>query len=143
MFIAALAGIWSIYWFTRAYLAESPGEVGWCATTSPPTITPTDSLIVRGETLYKNNCSACHMMNRYLIGPPLAGTSQKYADDKEWLYEWIRDSQGMVKKGDPKAIELTKTKHNSQFVMVTFLTLTDEDIDAILGYVDYIMEPRY
>lgn len=90
--------------------------------------------IQEGETLFKQNCSACHKVNGKLVGPQLAGVSQKYAGDMEWLYQWVKNAPGMIQKKDPKAIALWEA--NNKLAMNAFPTLTNEQIDNILAYVD-------
>ena len=48
--------------------------------------------VQNGEKLYKQNCTACHLMTEAkLVGPGLKGVTEKY--EKEWLIKWIRNSQ--------------------------------------------------
>lgn len=101
---------------------------------STPPPPPPNPVIVKGELLFKQHCSSCHMIDRKLVGPALKGTRQKYADDLKWLYAYIRDNKKLIKAGDPKAVALYETYNKME--MNTFNFLTDEDIDAILRYAD-------
>ena len=48
--------------------------------------------VVKGEQIFKQNCTACHMMtDAKLVGPGLKGVTDKY--EKEWLIKWIINSQ--------------------------------------------------
>jgi mono/diheme cytochrome c family protein len=87
-----------------------------------------------GETLFKQNCSACHAINAKRVGPALAGVNAKYAGDEEWLYSWIRNAPGLIAKGDPKAVALYE-QYNKQ-AMQAFPTFTDDDIANILEYIE-------
>ncbi len=89
-----------------------------------------------GKTLFKNNCAACHNkdMKSKLTGPPLGGTQDNW-DSEEDLYQWIRNSQGMIADGNPRATELWNEWKPG--VMTSFPNLTDEDIANILGYIDF------
>ena len=52
-----------------------------------------------GEKLFKQNCTACHMItDARLVGPGLKGGTDKYK--REWLIKWIRNSQALIKSGD-------------------------------------------
>ena len=52
--------------------------------------------VASGEKLFKQNCTACHMISdQRLVGPGLAGVTEKY--EKEWLIKWIRNSQALIK----------------------------------------------
>lgn len=85
-----------------------------------------------GEILFKSNCAACHKIEKEVIGPKLKGVSNKY--EKEWLYAWIRNSQKLIKSGDDRANALYNEYNQS--VMTAFPTLTDEDIEHILTYIE-------
>ena len=85
---------------------------------------------VAGETLFKANCAACHKMDKKGVGPALRGVADKF--DRDWLYQWIKDSQGFIKSGDSKAASIFAENNNS--VMTSFPALSNEDIDNILAY---------
>ena len=87
-----------------------------------------------GKKLFNANCAACHKLNKRAVGPALRGVSSKY--DKEWLYSWIKNSTAMVKSGDAQAVAIYEEYNGS--VMTSFPQLTNEDIDNILVYTDYV-----
>lgn len=87
-----------------------------------------------GETLFRNNCSSCHRTEGVLIGPGLGQANEKYADDREWLYKWVRNSQGLINQGDEKAVALYE-EYNNQ-IMTAFPQLSDQDIDNILAWAE-------
>lgn len=89
---------------------------------------------IAGEKLFKTNCAACHRLDKILTGPALGGMGAKYADDKDWLYSWIRNSQALVKAGDEKAVKLFQDNNNT--IMLAFPSLTDEEIESIIAYTD-------
>jgi len=64
------------------------------------------------------------------VGPALFGVGDKY--DKEWLYKWIKNSQDMVKAGDPQAVAIFEEYNGA--VMTAFPALSDADIDNIIAY---------
>ena len=66
----------------------------------------------------------------------MAGIAEKYADDKDWLYAWIKNSQGLIKQGDPKAVALFE--EYDKLIMTAFPTLTSQEIDDILAYADEV-----
>lgn len=88
---------------------------------------------VKGEALFNQHCTACHKVDSKLVGPALLGVNEKYAGDEKWLYEWIRNNQGLKAKGDPKAIALIAQYGGAQMNGFTFFK--DEDIADILQYV--------
>jgi mono/diheme cytochrome c family protein len=91
---------------------------------------------VAGKQLFNTNCAACHALNRKMTGPALANVESRLQEEeglgKEWLYKWIKNSQGMISAGDPYANEIYN--EYNQTAMTAFPTLSDADIDNILAY---------
>ena len=85
---------------------------------------------VAGKALFNSNCAACHKLDKKATGPALRGVAGKY--EAEWLYKWIKNSQGLIKSGDAKAVALYAEYNNS--VMTSFPGLSNGDIDNILAY---------
>jgi mono/diheme cytochrome c family protein len=85
---------------------------------------------IAGEALYKSNCAACHKLDKKGVGPALRNVAEKY--ERDWLYKWISNSQGLIKSGDSKAVALFAEYNNS--VMTSFPGLSNNDIDNILAY---------
>jgi mono/diheme cytochrome c family protein len=100
-------------------------------------------LVKKGKELFKGNCAACHNAVKDMTGPKLEGVSAKWAKEvgadfkgktsKEWLYEWIRNTNTPVAAGLPYAIKMIDYDPS---VMQLNLSLSDEDIKAILYYAD-------
>lgn len=86
--------------------------------------------VAAGEALFKSNCAACHKMDSKAVGPALRGVADKF--EKDWLHNWIRNSQAMVAAGDPLAVKLFE--ENNKMIMTPFPALSDADIDNILAY---------
>lgn len=93
-----------------------------------------DANVKAGKTLFNANCAACHKLNKKAVGPALRGVSKKY--DREWLYTWIKNSSAMIKSGDAQAVAIYEEYNKS--VMTSFPQLSNEDIDNIIAYTDYI-----
>ena len=91
--------------------------------------------IDQGKALFKANCAQCHNRNMKddLTGPALGGVRERW-DSEELLYSWIRNSQGLINSGNEYAVNLYNTWNKS--IMNPFPNLTDEEIAAILDYVD-------
>jgi mono/diheme cytochrome c family protein len=95
-----------------------------------------------GKELFKNNCAACHSkdMRSAATGPALGGVQAAWADDAA-LYEWVRNSQAMVKKGHPKAVEAwNKFKPT---IMTPFPKLTDDEIGSLFAYINGVYDGSY
>ncbi len=83
-----------------------------------------------GEKLFKQNCTACHMMTQArLVGPGLEGVTDKY--EKEWLIKWIRNSQELIASGDERAIKIFEEYNKS--VMNSF-DFSDQEFSDLLAY---------
>lgn len=64
-----------------------------------------------GETIFKTVCGACHTVGEGVrVGPDLKGATERHPE--EWLLRFIKDSQALVKAGDPAAVELFKKFNN-------------------------------
>lgn len=86
-----------------------------------------------GETIFKNNCAACHNITaEKSVGPGLKGISERH--EFPWLVTWIHNSQAMIAAGDPAAVKLYKEYNQAQ--MTSFPNLSEDDIKGILAYVD-------
>ena len=88
-----------------------------------------------GKSLFNTYCAACHNLDRNMTGPALRGVGDKY--ESEWLYEWIKNSQALIKSGDEQAVALWDQYQPS--VMTAFPQLSNEDIDNIIAYT---MQPK-
>jgi len=97
-----------------------------------------DSLAGAGKTLFRNYCATCHAkdMKSDLTGPALAGVTERWEQyPKEDLYRFIRSSQQLIKEEQhPRAMELWKKWKPT--VMNNFSELTDEEIQALLAYIE-------
>ena len=93
-----------------------------------------DPDVQKGKSLFNSQCAACHKLNRNLVGPALKGVSAKY--EKDWLYSWIKNSQALIKSGDPQAVAIYEEWN--KVAMNAFPNLSNEDIDNILAYTDYV-----
>ncbi|MEP7195350.1 MAG: c-type cytochrome [Saprospiraceae bacterium] len=100
--------------------------------------------IEQGKTSFKNNCASCHNKNMKdkLTGPALGGSVERWSSfPKSDLYKWVRNSQGLVAAGHPRATELW-----GQFkptVMTSFPNLSEDEIESIFLYVDGVFKGTY
>ncbi|GAB0154962.1 c-type cytochrome [Chryseobacterium sp. Alg-005] len=89
-----------------------------------------------GEKLFKANCTACHALDKQVIGPPLKGVVERLKSeqglDTEWLHKWIKDNKALRASGDKYANEVFEKFNKTE--MLQFPNLTDKDIDDILAY---------
>ncbi len=94
-----------------------------------------------GMQLFKNNCASCHAKNMKtkMTGPALKDVEKRWNNNQENLRAWIRNSQAYLTTGDEYANALYKEYGGS--VMTAYPNMTDEEIDAILEYINYIAYP--
>lgn len=94
-----------------------------------------------GEKLFKSNCASCHHPSKKVVGPALKGAQARWAEKSsaENLYEWVRNSQEVIKSGDAYAVSLFEEYGKS--VMTAMPQLKNEDIDNIFAYVESYTDP--
>jgi cytochrome c2 len=89
-----------------------------------------------GEKLFKANCTACHALDKQVVGPPLKGVVERVKTeggvDKDWLHKWIKNNKELRASGDKYANEIFEKFNKTE--MQVFPNLTDKDIDDILAY---------
>lgn len=93
-----------------------------------------------GEEIFNNYCSSCHKVDKKSTGPLIKGARQRWADNssEENLYKWVKNSMDVVNSGDSYANKLFKEFNES---IMTPQALSNEQIDAVLAYVDDYVAP--
>lgn len=93
-----------------------------------------------GAALFKAKCNTCHMVDKNSTGPILKGVKQKWADagEAEMLYEWVKNPQTLIASGKSKTANESK---NFSAADMTPQTVSNEEVDAILDYVDNYAPP--
>jgi len=84
-----------------------------------------------GKTIFMSRCAGCHNVNKLLTGPALAGVHERHSID--WIINFVRSSQTLVKKGDKEAVALFQ-KFN-KVPMPDHPDLTPENIRNIVDYI--------
>ncbi len=89
-----------------------------------------------GNQLFKANCAACHNRNMRdgLVGPALGGVQERWENNDADIYDFIRNSQVVINSGNDYAKNLFIKWERTQ--MTSFPNLRDEEIEAILDYID-------
>ncbi|HAK12042.1 MAG TPA: cytochrome C [Chitinophagaceae bacterium] len=85
-----------------------------------------------GKALFNANCASCHKMDKDLTGPALMGVHDRWNNDK-LLSLWVKNWNKAVASGDAYAVKIKDWSPSSMTVFEG--TLSDAQIDAILGYV--------
>lgn len=83
-----------------------------------------------GAAIFKQKCTACHGIEKAVVGPALKGVDTKY--DEAWLIKWIRNAPAFIASGDAQAV---KASEYSPAMMSAFPELSDDDIKNIIAYV--------
>ncbi|MBS1684729.1 MAG: cytochrome c [Bacteroidetes bacterium] len=144
--ILFILGISALIWNITPY-SSMPARVapttGTTADATPATANqvPADKQWSHGRELFKNNCASCHNPKVAQTGPALIGVTKRWEDGgsyqgktgKQWLYAWIKNWHDPVDAKYPYAVGI---QNYSPSFMNTFTNLKDEDIDAILHYVE-------
>lgn len=86
-----------------------------------------------GKALFNSNCASCHHPLKPSTGPALQGVSAR-VPGKQWLYDWIHNSAAVIASGDQYGNKIYK--ENGMTAMTAFPSLSNEEIDAIITYVE-------
>lgn len=85
-----------------------------------------------GKVLFQSNCQRCHLIDKKMTGPALAGVRSRWSDSTN-IYKWVKNSAAFLATGDKYANDL-KREYKSD--MPAFPQLKDQDIADILVYID-------
>jgi len=91
-----------------------------------------------GKALFMSNCASCHNPLKESTGPALQNIDKSFPN-KEWGYKWIHNSSALIAAGDKTAVDIYNKYNKTQ--MTAFPQLSNEEIDAILKYVDDYKAP--
>ncbi|MDB5122021.1 MAG: cytochrome [Mucilaginibacter sp.] len=86
----------------------------------------------KGEALFKAKCTACHQIDKQVVGPALGPQMSSETDDK-FLVKWIENNQALIAAKDPKAVAVYAQFNQSN--MTVFPEITDADATNIITYV--------
>ncbi|MDQ3534398.1 MAG: c-type cytochrome [Bacteroidota bacterium] len=84
-----------------------------------------------GKSLFTNECTVCHALDRKLIGPALAGVTERRPIP--WLISFIRNSSKVIQSGDDYAVNLFNQYNKMQMPAFAY---SDEEILSILAYIE-------
>lgn len=92
-----------------------------------------------GQAIFKSNCAACHNPLKDATGPALQGMDTR-VPSKEWLYKWVKNSASLIASGDKYAVDIYNKWGKTP--MTGFSNLSNEDIDAVVAYVNSVKPPE-
>jgi cytochrome c551/c552 len=84
-----------------------------------------------GKMIFTARCASCHNVNKVIVGPALAGVSERRSED--WIIHFVHSSQTVIRGGDQTAVVLYE-KFN-KMTMPDHPDLTPENIKGILAYI--------
>jgi cytochrome oxidase Cu insertion factor (SCO1/SenC/PrrC family) len=90
--------------------------------------------IPRGEQIFRTRCISCHSINGNevadALGPDLLGVTKKR--EMQWLLDWLKAPDQMLKKKDPIAMALYKKYNN---LAMPNMRLNKEEALTLLDYI--------
>jgi cytochrome c551/c552 len=86
-----------------------------------------------GASLFRMYCASCHNPHKDLTGPALKGSSAR-VPNKDWMYAWVKNPQALIDAKDEYALMIYEAWKPA--VMNGFPNMTNEQIDAIMDYVE-------
>lgn len=104
-------------------------------------VAASNSLLAQdGAQLFKSRCNTCHMIDKNSTGPKLKGVMQKWKDagEGDMIYQWVTNSTELISSGKS---EMAKAISSFSATAMPAQTVTKEEVDAILNYVDTYVEP--
>ncbi len=87
-----------------------------------------DAMASKGEVTFNTKCTACHTMDSKVIGPPLAGVTERRSP--EWIMNLVLNPTEMLAKDDD-AKALLEEYNN---VPMAPLGLTEDEAREVLEY---------
>ncbi len=90
--------------------------------------TASADLVKRGEEIYNQKCTACHQIEKKLVGPALKGLFERRKED--WVLSMILNPDSMI-KNDPIAKKLYE-EYNVPMVIPG--GITQEEAKAVVEY---------
>src|ERR1700754_1355330 len=91
-----------------------------------------------GKALFQSNCASCHSPVKVITGPALKGIRERVPDNN-LLHAWIKNNQKVLASGNPYLTKLFNDFNKTP--MNTFPALGDNEIDAIIKYVETYQAP--
>jgi cytochrome c551/c552 len=87
---------------------------------------------VAGKQLFTTQlCASCHAIGKQLVGPDLKDIDK--AQSEQWIMNFVRSSQSVIKSGDPRAVEIFN--QYNKVIMPDHPDIKDQDIKNILAYI--------
>lgn len=87
-----------------------------------------------GKTVFKQNCAVCHALtDQKITGPGLKGVGDRVPKG-DWLFNWIKNNDKLIKGGDAYANKIYKENGNATMSVMEGV-ISDEEIKAVEAYI--------
>src|SRR6201988_1017121 len=87
-----------------------------------------------GKSVFKQNCAVCHALtDQKITGPGLKGLADR-APKGDWLFNWIKNNEKVIKSGESYANKILKDNGNAAMTVFEGV-LSDDDIKAVEAYI--------
>ena len=90
-----------------------------------------------GEAIFKANCTACHKIDKKLVGPALQGARARWAErtgSDDAIIAWVKNSQGYMKSANDAYANKLFDDYNKS--VMTPIAISSEEVVAVLDYID-------
>ena len=88
-----------------------------------------------GKTVFKQNCAVCHALtDQKITGPGLKGLGDRVPKEGDWLFNWIKNNEKVIKGGNAYASKILKENGNAAMTVFEGV-LSDDDIKAVEAYI--------
>lgn len=92
-----------------------------------------DGDAANGESLFNNNCKACHSpKDEVVVGPGLKDIQKRR--DLAWLVKWVKNPNGVIQSGDEYAVALYNKFNKAQ--MTAFPAFGETEVKDIVAYIE-------
>jgi len=92
-----------------------------------------DGDAANGESLFNNNCKACHSAkDEVVVGPGLKDIQKRR--DLAWLVKWVKNPNGVIQSGDEYAVALYNKFNKAQ--MTAFPAFGETEVKDIVAYIE-------
>lgn len=99
---------------------------------------PIMAISQNGEAIFKAKCNSCHIMGKDGTGPNLQGVKSKWADEMDYLYEWVLNAPKVLAEGKSRrALEVEN--YNPTNMPIQDVSL--DEAKAVIDYVDSWVPP--
>lgn len=92
----------------------------------------------KGKELFKQNCAACHNMEKKMVGPALQDVVKNQGRD--WTKEWIYNSNALIQSGDEHAVEVWN--EYNKIAMPAYNWMDDSDLESVVTYLEKYKEDK-